>query len=153
MPHILGDGMTLLNLIKLFICGINGLPMEAMAIEAPSMIGAIAPDHWWQWPGKIMRSRQHKVAERKLLASVHVQQLPRRPQPFHSTTGLSHGRLPVPVAQLRQACPQAGSDAEHPGDRRHRPDLPGAVARRPQSRCRDPHLGRSAALLPQIGRS
>ena len=103
LPHILGDGMTLLNLIKLFINGLNGLPMEAMAVEAPSMIGAIAPDHWWQWPAKIVRSRQHKVAERQLLASVHVQQLPRTPQPFYSTTGLSHGALPVPVAQLRQA--------------------------------------------------
>lgn len=103
VPHIFADGMTMLQLIRLFIQGINGLPMEAMPLEAPSMIGSIAPKQWWQWPRQIWRSRQHKVAERKLLASLNIQQIPRQAQPNHSTTGLSHGALPVPLPDLRRA--------------------------------------------------
>jgi hypothetical protein len=108
MPHIFGDGMTMVQLMKQIIRGLNGQPMEAMPLEAPAMIGAIAPDKWYQWPGKVWHARQHKVAERKLLAGLHIQQLPRQPQPFHSTTGLSHSALPVPVARLRPAARQLG---------------------------------------------
>ncbi|RZI83459.1 MAG: hypothetical protein EOP38_12555 [Rubrivivax sp.] len=108
VPHIFGDGMTMLQLIKQIMLGINGLPMEPMPLEAPSMIGAIAPEHWWQWPAKVWRSRAHKVAERKLLASVNIQELPRCPQPNHSTTGVAHGALPVPVSELRKAARQVG---------------------------------------------
>lgn len=108
VPHIFADGMTMIHLVKQFIQGINGLPMESMPIEAPSMVGAIAPDRWWQWPGKVWRSRQHKLAESQLLASVNVQQLPRQPRPNHGTSGLSQGSLPVPVADLRKAAHQLG---------------------------------------------
>lgn len=108
VPHIFGDGMTLFRLIHLFVRGINGLDIEPMPLEAPSMIGAIAPEHWWQWPAKLWRARQHKVAEKTLLASLHVQRLPRQPQPHNSTCGLGHGSLPVPVAQMRQAARKLG---------------------------------------------
>jgi len=109
MPHIFGDGMTMIHLLKLVMQGLNGQPMEAMPVEAPSMIGSIAPDHWWQWPAKMWRARQHKVAERQLLAQVNVQQIPRKVQPNYSTTGLSHGTLPVPVAEVRKAARHLGA--------------------------------------------
>jgi NRPS condensation-like uncharacterized protein len=108
VPHIFGDGMTMLHMIKLIMQGLNGLPMEAMPIEAPSMIGSIAPEHWWQWPGKVWRSRQHKANERQRLARLNIQQLPRTPHPNNSTTGLSHYTLPVPVADMRKASRQLG---------------------------------------------
>lgn len=108
VPHIFADGMTMLHLVRQCIQGINGMPMEAMPIEAPSMVGAIAPAKWWQWPGKVWRSRQHKLAERQLLASVNVQQLPRQPRPNYGSSGLSQGSLPVPVADLRKAARQLG---------------------------------------------
>jgi hypothetical protein len=108
VPHIFGDGMTMLQFVKLIVRGLNGLSMDPMPVEAPSMIGAIAPERWWQWPVHVWRSRQHKVAERKLLASVSIQQLPRKPQLNHSTTGIAHGALPVPVAEMRKAARQLG---------------------------------------------
>lgn len=109
MPHIFGDGMTMIHLLKLLMQGLNGQPMEAMPVEAPSMIGSIAPEHWWQWPGKIWRARQHKVAERALLSRVNVQQMARKVRPNYSTTGLSHHTLPVPVPELRKAARHLGA--------------------------------------------
>lgn len=108
MPHIFGDGMTMMHLINQMVRGLNGQPMTPMPIEAPSLIGAIAPDHWWQWPAKVWRSRQHKVAQARLLKSLHVQRIPRRAQPNFSTTGLRHHVLRISAQEVRQAARKLG---------------------------------------------
>lgn len=108
VPHIFGDGMTMLHLLNQLVSGLNGLPMAPMPVEAPSMVGAIAPDHWWQWPAKAWKSRQHKVAESKRLKSLNIVRLPRRPQPNLSITGLRHHELGVSAADVRQAARQLG---------------------------------------------
>jgi hypothetical protein len=103
VPHIFGDGMTMLHLVNQIVRGLNGQPIEPMPIEAPAMIGAIAPNKWWEWPAKIWRSRQHKVAEARLIKSLHVQQIPARPQPNFSTTGLMHHVVPTSALDMRKA--------------------------------------------------
>ena len=108
VPHLLADGMTMVELLRQILRGLNGLPIEAMPLEAPSMLGAIAPERWWQWPRQVWRSRQHKVAEARRLASVHVQQLPTVQGLHYSTTGLRHHTVPTPVADLRRAARQLG---------------------------------------------
>ena len=108
MPHLFGDGMTMMHLVNQMVRGLNGLPMTPMPIEAPSMLGAIAPDHWWQWPAKVWRSRQHKVAQARLLKTLHVQQIPRRHQPNFSVTGLRHHVLRIGADEVRQAARKLG---------------------------------------------
>jgi len=108
VPHLLADGMTMVEQIRQILRGLNGLPVEAMPLEAPSMVGAIAPEHWWQWPRQVWRSRQHKVAEARRLAGLHVQQLPTRLGLHYSVTGLRHHTVPTPVAELRRASRQLG---------------------------------------------
>ena len=108
MPHILGDGATMLHLVNLIVKGLNGLPIEPMPIEAPSMIGAIAPEHWWQWPAKIWRSRQHKVNEAQMLKGLNVQGIPRRHQPNFSTAAVRHHVLATDANALRQAARHLG---------------------------------------------
>lgn len=108
VPHIFGDGMTMLNLVNQIVRGLNGLPMEPMAIEAPSMLGSVAPEHWWQWPRQVWRSRQHKVAEARLLKQLNVQQIPRRHSPNFSTTGLRHHPVPTGTKAMRQAARKLG---------------------------------------------
>lgn len=108
VPHIFGDGMTMLNLVNQIVRGLNGLPMTPMPIEAPSLIGAIAPDRWWQWPAKIWRSRQHKVEQARLLKTLNVQRIPRRAQPNFSTTGLRHHVLRIGAQEVRQAARKLG---------------------------------------------
>lgn len=108
VPHLLADGMTMVELVRQILRGLNGLPVEAMPLEAPSMLGSIAPERWWQWPQQVWRSRQHKVAEARRLASVRVQQLPTELGQHYSTTGLRHHTVPTPVADLRRAARQLG---------------------------------------------
>ena len=42
------------------------------------MIGAIAPEKWWQWPVQMWKSRQHQLNQKRRLAEVNVLQVPTR---------------------------------------------------------------------------
>lgn len=108
VPHILADGMTMVQLVSQLLRGLEGGAIEPMPLQAPSMLGAIAPTHWWQWPRQIWRSRAHRVAEQRRLARLHVQQLPPRLQPHYTTTGLCHHTVPVAAARLRAAARALG---------------------------------------------
>lgn len=108
VPHIFADGMTMVHLVSQLLRGLEGEAIEPMPLEAPSMRGAIAPTHWWQWPRQLWRSRAHRVAEQRQLAGLHVQQLPTRLQPHYTTTGLCHHQVPVGTARLRAAARALG---------------------------------------------
>ena len=108
VPHILGDGMTMLQLVKQILRGLNGQPLEPMPLEAPSMIGAIAPEVWWQWPRQVLRSRRHKVQEARRLAGLNIQQWPTQLGSHYSITGLRHHDVPTPVAEMRRAARELG---------------------------------------------
>lgn len=107
-PHIITDGMTMVHLLKQILRGLNGLPIEPMPVEGPSMLGAIAPEHWWQWPAKIWRARQHKMAESRRLAQLHIQQVPTRLGPHYTSTGFCHHTVPVGTADIRAAARKLG---------------------------------------------
>lgn len=108
VPHILGDGMTMLQLVTQILRGLNGQAIEPMPLEAPAMLGAIAPQRWWQWPRQVWRARRHKAEEARRLKGLHIQQLPTRHQPHFSTTGLRHHELGVPAADVRRAARAMG---------------------------------------------
>lgn len=108
VPHLLADGMTMVEQVRQILRGLNGLAVETMPLEAPSMLGSIAPERWWQWPRQVWRSRQHKLAEARLLAGLRVQQLPTELGAHYSTTGLRHHTVPTPVTDLRRAARQLG---------------------------------------------
>jgi hypothetical protein len=106
--HIFADGLSVMQLMQQVVRGLNGQPILPMPIEAPSMLGAIAPQHWWQWPAKVWRARQHKLAQARLLASVNVQQVPTRLGAHFSVTGLKHHVMSTSTDRMRQAARKLG---------------------------------------------
>jgi hypothetical protein len=108
VPHLITDGMTKVHLLKQILRGLNGLPVEPMPVEAPSMIGAIAPERWWQWPTQMWRARKHKLAESKLLRTLHVQQVPTQLGPHYTSTALRHHEASTSTTLVRQAARRLG---------------------------------------------
>lgn len=108
VPHILADGMTMVQLVRQILRGLNGQPLEPMPLEAPAMIGSIAPHRWWQWPRQLLKARRHKVAEARRLATLHIQQVPTRLGLHYSTTGLCLYEATTGTAELRALARQAG---------------------------------------------
>ncbi|RZL00836.1 MAG: hypothetical protein EOP36_14070 [Rubrivivax sp.] len=108
LHHLFGDGRTCMQLVADLLKLLNGQSIDLQPVETPSMIGAAAPAHGWQWPVQMWRSRQHKVAEAKRQASLHIQQLPMRVTPHFSVNAMRHYRVSVGSAVLRQAARKLG---------------------------------------------
>ncbi|MEY4766323.1 MAG: hypothetical protein RI907_2996 [Pseudomonadota bacterium] len=106
--HLVADGMTHAFLVHNILRSLNGMPMEQIPVEAPSMIEAIQPAKWWQWPAQVMKSRAHKVAEAKRLKEVNIVQLPTRESPHYTTTGVRHHEVTMGSSEMRKAAKKAG---------------------------------------------
>ncbi|MDI1258045.1 hypothetical protein [Aquabacterium sp.] len=108
LHHLFGDGRTCMQLVGDLLKLLNGQAIEMQPVETPSMIGAVAPAHWWQWPRHIWRSRQHKVNEARRQADLHIQQLPMRATTHFSVNAMRQHRVSVGSAELRQAARKLG---------------------------------------------
>ncbi|MFT3858983.1 MAG: hypothetical protein QM742_16280 [Aquabacterium sp.] len=108
VPHILVDGLSVAFLVHNIIRSLNGMDIEPMPVEAPSMVGAIAPEKWWQWPVQMWKSRQHQIAEKKRLAEVNVLQVPTRLGPHYTSSGFRHHEVSIGTDEMRKATKKVG---------------------------------------------
>ena len=53
MHHIIGDGRSMVQLISAIMAGLNGRPITPCPLESPSMLPAVLPKHWQDWPASI----------------------------------------------------------------------------------------------------
>lgn len=52
--HLLFDGRSALQFLGDLVRRLDGgPPIEPQALESASHLGALAPAHWWQWPGSL----------------------------------------------------------------------------------------------------
>lgn len=107
-PHLIGDGLTSAYMTHLLIRGLNGMSMDPMPIEAPSLVDAIKPEKWWQWPVQMWKSRQHKVEEKRRLSQLKILQLPTEPTPHYTSTGYRLSEVTMGADQMRRAAKKAG---------------------------------------------
>lgn len=108
LHHLFGDGRTCMQLVADLLKLLNGQAIDMQPVETPSMIGAAAPAHWWQWPAHILRSRQHKAFEARRQAGLHIQQLPMRVTPHFSVNAMRHYKVSLGAKVLRQAARKLG---------------------------------------------
>ncbi len=107
--HLLFDGRSALAFISDILQRLNGGgPIPQQVLDAPSHLGAIAPDHWWQWPSKLLRSRAHVNAQAKFQAEHPVIQA--APQAFKpmSTHMVRMHTVPGTTKELRALAKRLG---------------------------------------------
>ena len=107
--HVLADGRSMLMMVADILKRLNGGVIQPRAMEAPSMVPAIAPRKWFNWPAKLWASLQHQRRQTKQGRSLHVVQLPMRDKPQFSSNALCHHQPPVAGDQLRQAAKRFGT--------------------------------------------
>jgi hypothetical protein len=108
VPHIVGDGMTEAFLTHQIMRSINGMSIDPIPVESPSMVGAIAPEKWWQWPAKMWTARQHLIKEKRRLAELHVLQLPTKLATHYTSTGFRHHEISIGADEMRRATKSLG---------------------------------------------
>jgi hypothetical protein len=88
--------------------GLNGMEIIGEPVEAPSMIGAIAPEKWWQWPAQMWKSRQHQINDKRKLAEVNVLQVPTKLGPHYTSSGFRHHIVSIGTDEMRKAAKKVG---------------------------------------------
>lgn len=108
MPHIIMDGMSFAYVGHQIMRGLNGMEIIGEPVEAPSMVGAIAPEKWWQWPMQMWKSRQHQINDKRKLAEVNVLQVPTKLGPHYTSSGFRHHIVSIGTDEMRKATKKVG---------------------------------------------
>jgi hypothetical protein len=87
LHHIIGDGRSGLQMISAVIARLNGTPIKPVPLHSHSMVPAVVPLKWTQWPASIAgwwrNTRRDAVAAKGL----ELVTLARRSSPhFHTST-------------------------------------------------------------------
>lgn len=106
--HMLADGRSMLQMMAAILRHLNGHPIEAVPMEAPSLMEAIKPARWTQWPRKLLAARRHAKEQQRRLDAVRVLQVPTRDTPMYSANAVLHHRLACSADVLRAHARRSG---------------------------------------------
>ena len=107
--HIVGDGRSMVQMLCAILGRLNGQPMQPCAVASPSMMPAVTPAHWWQWPGSIARWWRDTRAEARATREQRVIMLERNPSPRYTTSSVRYHELPCPADTMRALAKQHGT--------------------------------------------
>jgi hypothetical protein len=101
--HLLFDGRSAIHFMGELMQRLNGgPPIPDQPVEFASLLEAVKPPHWWQWPASWWRSSRIASREARVLKTLNIQQVNHQDQPFLSATMVRHHTLSVPTARLRE---------------------------------------------------
>lgn len=99
--HVIGDGRSMVQMLCAIMARLSGEPMKPCAISAPSMLPAVMPHKWWQWPASIARWWRNTKADKAEAAGLNIVTLNRRRSPRYTTTSTRYHELPCPTDTMR----------------------------------------------------
>lgn len=101
--HVLLDGRSMLHALADLLKAINGGGIEARPMEAPSLVGAIAPRQWRDWPRRLRASWQQSRALMREQDRYPLARLPGHSAHHYSANAVLHHELPVSAEAVRAA--------------------------------------------------
>lgn len=99
--HIVGDGRSMVQMLCAILGRLNGQPIVPCQLESPSMMPAVTPQRWWQWPGSIARWWRDSRAERRATQSERVIMLEDGGSDRYTTSTVRYHELPCPADTMR----------------------------------------------------
>lgn len=109
LHHIIGDGRSGLQMISAVVARINGTPIKPVPLHSHSMVPAVVPQKWTQWPASILgwwRNTRRDAAAAKDLKLVT---LASRHSPRFSTAAIAYHELPCQPKALRATAKGMGT--------------------------------------------
>ncbi len=99
--HIIGDGRSMVQMLCAILGRLNGQPIVPCKLESPSMMPAVTPQRWWQWPGSIARWWRDSRAERQAAQGERVIMLEQGGSNRYTTSTVRYHELPCPADTMR----------------------------------------------------
>lgn len=109
VPHLFGDGRSMMLWISDLMRLLNGLPIERQPMEHPPMWRAIIPQKLSEWPAKVAAARRHRAEEKRRAAGMHIVQMPTRETANYSTHAIHQHVSPLGTDALRPLAKRLGA--------------------------------------------
>ena len=106
--HLLVDGRSIIMCLEALVKLLNGHAIDDLPLDDPTMLPAVLPAHWWQWPGKLRAAWRQQTAERRERQRYEIVRLPSQRSARYLTTGVQHHDLGCASKTLSAAAKQAG---------------------------------------------
>jgi NRPS condensation-like uncharacterized protein len=109
LHHIAGDGRSLVQMISAIVGRLNGHPIAPCPLQSPSMVKAVTPAQWHQWPASIFNWWRNHRADVRASRGQTLVMLNSRESSHFTTSRIHHHELPCGQAQLRAVAKQMGT--------------------------------------------
>jgi hypothetical protein len=106
--HLLIDGRSIVMCLEALVKLLNGLPVDAVPLDNPSMLPAVLPAHWWQIPGRLLAAHRAQKAERRERERYEIVRLPAKRSARYLSTGVQHHEFGCLSKDLSQAAKARG---------------------------------------------
>lgn len=106
--HLLADGRSMMMCLDALLRLLNGQPIADMPLDSPSMLPAVVPPHWWQWPGKLWASWRANQAEARERARYEIVRLPTKRSERYLSCGVQHLDMGFSVKMLSSLAKSMG---------------------------------------------
>ena len=109
--HLLVDGRSLVHITESLMKLLNGLPIEDLPLEETTLLPAVFPLRWRDWPAKLWAGWRHQRQMARELASLEVIRLPHRRAERHAGAGVQHLDTGCSAKALSQVARQMGGSS------------------------------------------
>jgi len=109
LHHIIGDGRSGLQMISAVVARINGTPIKPVPLHSPSMVPAVVPRKWTQWPASIAGWWRNSRRDAQAGKGLNLVTLARRRSPNFTTAAIQYHELPVAPKVLRATAKGMGT--------------------------------------------
>lgn len=107
--HIVGDGRSMVQILSAIMARLNGEPMKTWPLDDPSMLPAVMPVKWWQWPGNIVRWWRNARADKQAAQGLNIVTLIRRQSQRYTTSGICYHEVPCPAEDMKRLAKAHGT--------------------------------------------
>jgi NRPS condensation-like uncharacterized protein len=106
--HLLADGRSMVLFIEQLMKLLNGLPIDDVPLDSSSMLPAVVPAKWWQWPGKVWAAWQTNRAEARERARYEIVRLPTKRSARYLSCGVQHHDMGLATKDISRAAKGMG---------------------------------------------
>lgn len=109
LHHIIGDGRSGLQMISAVLARLNGTPIKPVPLHSHSMVPAIVPQKWTQWPASILGWWRNSRRDAQTGKDLRLVTLARKHSPHFTTTSIHYHELPCNPKALRATAKGMGT--------------------------------------------
>jgi len=111
VSHLLMDGRSMVHCVESLMRLLNGKTIDDVPLATTSMLPAIFPEHWWQWPGKLFKAWRHQREQARELRGYNVIHLPRMRSHHHTSLAVQHHQTGCDAKDLSALARSLGGSA------------------------------------------